>query len=37
MRDGLDEWGKDGYLAKWIEHRFPTGLLELVESGIGSA
>ena len=37
MREVLDEWGEDGYLAEWVEHRFPTDLLELVESGIGSA
>ena len=37
MRDVLDEWGEDGYRAEWVEHRFPTDLLELVESGIGSA
>ncbi len=37
LRDVLDQWGEDGYLAEWVEHPFPRDLLELVESAIGSA
>jgi hypothetical protein len=32
MRAVLEEWGEDGFLAKWHGSPFPTGLLELVEA-----
>jgi hypothetical protein len=37
IRAVLDEWGEEGYLAKWTEHPFPTDLLRTVESRIDGA
>ncbi len=31
LRAVLDEWGEKGYKQQWIEHPFPTALLERVE------
>jgi hypothetical protein len=33
----LDDWGEEGYLKKWVEHPFPTELLEIVSAGAAGA
>lgn len=33
----LEEWGEEGYLAKWVDFPFPTGLLELIEAKTAGA
>jgi hypothetical protein len=33
-REVLDEWGEDGYQARWIEHDFPTAALLQLEASL---
>jgi hypothetical protein len=33
----LDDWGEEGYLRKWVEHPFPTELMETVRARTANA
>lgn len=33
----LDNWGEEGYLKKWVEHPFPTELMETVGARVAGA
>lgn len=36
-RKVLDEYGEDEYLRRWVDHPFPTGYLELIQTHLASA